>query len=85
MINSRWLLSYIALLLQRICQIAVSVREVRLQFNGTAISVDGEINKSLLIIDAGQVSMDNGVIRAEAQGSEISSHSPAHVRLENVI
>ena len=33
-------------------------------------------NSTLLVIDAGQVSVDHGVVRAQVQGSKISRHSP---------
>lgn len=56
-----------------------------LQFNGTAVGVDGEVNEALLIVDAGQVSMDDRMVGAEAQGSEIPSHSSARVRKGNII
>lgn len=78
--NLHQLLPYIAFLLQCICQIAVGVGEVWLQFNSPTIGVNGKINEALLIVDTGQVSMDNGMVRAEAQGSKVSSHSSANVR-----
>lgn len=78
--NLHQLLPYIAFLLQRICQIAVGVGEVWLQFNSPTIGVNGKINEALLIVDTGQVSMDNGMVRTEAQGSKVSSHSSANAR-----
>lgn len=67
--------AYIALLLQCIGQIAVSIREVRLQLNGTTVSVNGKVNKTLLIVDAGQVTMDHSMVGAQAEGSQITSDS----------
>lgn len=46
-----------------------------LQFNSTAVGVNSQVNEALLIVDTGQISMDNSVIGAQTQGSEVSSHS----------
>lgn len=55
-------MTYIALLLQGICQIAVGIREVGLQFNSTTVSVNSQVNEALFIIDTSQVSMNNGMV-----------------------
>ena len=62
-------LPYIAFFLQCICQIAIGIREVGLQLNSTTIRVNSQINETLLIVDAGQVAMDNCMVWAKAQGS----------------
>lgn len=62
-------LSYVALFLQCICQIAVGIWEVGLQFNSTTICVNCQVNEALFIVDTGQVSMDNCMVWAKAQGS----------------
>lgn len=69
------LLSYIAFLLQGICQIAVSVREMGLQFNSTAVGVNCQVNEALFVVDTGQVSMHDGMVGAQTQSSQVSSHS----------
>lgn len=78
-------LPYIAFLLQGICQIAVGVWEVWLQFNSTTVSVNSQVNETLLIVDTGQVSMDNCMVGAKTQGSQVSSHSPENIRSRNKI
>lgn len=62
-------LPYIAFFLQCICQIAVGIREVGLQFNSTTIGVNSQVSEALLIVDTGQVSMDHCMVWAKAQGS----------------
>lgn len=62
-------LPYIAFLLQGICQIAVGIGEVGLQFNSTTVGVNSQVNEALLIVDTRQVSMDNCMVWAETQGS----------------
>lgn len=68
-------LPYVAFLLQGICQIAVSIWEVGLQFNSTAVGVNSQINEALLIVDTGQVPMYNRMVGAKTQGPQVSSHS----------
>lgn len=63
------MLPYIAFLLQGICQIAVGIGEVGLQFNSTAVGVNSQVNEALLVVDTGQVSMDNRMVGAKTQGS----------------
>jgi len=46
---------------------------VGLQFNGPPVGVDGQIDKALLIVDAGQVSVDNGMVGAKAQRPQVAS------------
>lgn len=48
---------------------------MRLQLNSTTVGVDGEVDEALLIVDTGQVSMDNCMVGAKTQGSQVSSHS----------
>ena len=48
---------------------------MRLQLNGTSVGVDGKVNQTLLIVDARQVAMDHSMIGAQAEGSQITSHS----------
>lgn len=67
---------YIAFFLKSIGKIAVSVREVRLQLNSASIGVDGQIDQTLLVVHAGQVAVDYGVIGAQTEGSQITSNSP---------
>ena len=65
-------ISYIALLLQGIGQVTVGVREVGLQFNGAPVGVNGQIDKALLIVDAGQVSVDHSMVGAQTQGPQVA-------------
>ena len=51
-----------SLLLESIGQITVGVREVRLQLNSSSIGINGEVDKPLLIVDAGKVTVDDSVI-----------------------
>lgn len=60
---------YIPFFLERVCQIAVGIREVWLQFNGATIGVNSQVNEALLIVDTGQVPVDNCMVWAEAQSS----------------
>lgn len=46
-----------------------------LQFNSAAVGVNSKVNEALLIVDTGQVAMDDGMVRAQTQGSQVSSHS----------
>ena len=50
------------LLLESIGQVAVSVREVWLQLNSSSIGVDGQVDEPLLIVDTGEVTMDDGMV-----------------------
>ncbi len=68
--------SYIAFLLQCISEIAVCIRKVWLQLNGTTVSINGQVNQTLLIVHTRQVSMDNSMVRAQAEGTQITSNSP---------
>lgn len=74
------MLPYIAFLLKGICQIAVGIREVRLQFNSAAVGVNSQVNEALLVVDTGQVSMDNCMVGTKTQGSQVSSHSSGNIR-----
>lgn len=74
------MLPYIAFLLQGICQITISIREVGLQFNSAAVGINSQINKALLVVDTSQVSMDNRMVGAQTQGSQVSSHSSENIR-----
>lgn len=67
--------TYIAFLLKGICQIAISIWEVRLKLNSATIGVNSQVNEALLIVDTGQIPMNNCMIWTKAQCSEISSHS----------
>lgn len=60
---------YIAFLLEGICQIAVGIREVGLQFNSPTVGVDSQVNEALLIVDTSQVSMNDCMVWAQTQGS----------------
>lgn len=74
------MLPYIAFLLQGICQVAVGVGEVGLQFNGTTVCVNSQVNEALLVVDTSQVSMDNRMVGAKTQGSQVSSHRSGNTR-----
>ena len=50
------------LLLESIGQVAVSVREVWLQLNSSSIGIDGQVDEPLLIVDTGEVTMDDGMV-----------------------
>ena len=99
---------YLALFLQCISQVAVGIRKVRLQLNGSPICVNGQLHQAthvpmsqykfkqikcikrmkgqqevlykgqpdlpLLIVDTGQIPVDNGMVRTETKSSEISCH-----------
>lgn len=53
---------YLSFFFECIGQITVCVWEIRLQFNGTSICIDGQINKSLLIVNTCQITMYNRII-----------------------
>ena len=50
------------LLFESIGQITVGVREVRLQLNSSSIGINGEVDKPLLIVDTGEVTVDNSMV-----------------------
>lgn len=66
---------YIALFLKSVGKITVSVGEVRLQLNSTSIGVNGQIDQTLLIVHAGQVAVDDSMVGAQTEGSQITSNS----------
>lgn len=66
---------YISFLLQCVCQIAVGIGEVGLQLNGPPVGVDGQVDESLFVVDAGQVSVNHCMVGAQTQSSQVSSDS----------
>lgn len=42
---------------------------MRLQFNSAAVGVDRQVDETLLVVDAGQVAVDDRVVWAKAQSS----------------
>lgn len=54
--------THLALFLECIGQIAVCVRKVGLQFNGSPVCVNGQVNETLLVINARQVTVHNGIV-----------------------
>lgn len=54
--------THLSLLLERIRQVAIGVREVWLQLDRPAIRVDRQIDEALLIVNARQISMDDCVV-----------------------
>lgn len=67
-------LPYIALLLEGVGQVTVGVREVGLQLDGAAVRVNGQVDKTLLVVDARQVAVDDGMVGAQAEGTQVASH-----------
>lgn len=55
--------NYLSFFFERIRQIAVCIGKIRLQLDGPTISINCQIDKSLLIVDACQVSMYDRIIR----------------------
>lgn len=55
---------YISFLLQCVCQITVGIWEVGLQFNGPPVGVDGQVDESLFIVNAGQVPVNHCMVGA---------------------
>ena len=71
------------LLLESIGQITVGVREVRLQLNSSSIGINGQVDKPLLIVDTGEVAVDNSMVGGEVQCSQIGSDSPEREKIIN--
>uniref|UniRef100_A0A2M3ZRC1 Putative secreted peptide n=1 Tax=Anopheles braziliensis TaxID=58242 RepID=A0A2M3ZRC1_9DIPT len=55
-------LLHLALLLQRVGQVAVCVRKVGLQINRPAVRIDGQIDQTLLVIHASQITVHHGIV-----------------------
>lgn len=70
--------AYLTLFLERIRQIAVSIGEIGLQLDGSAIRVDCQIDESLFIVDARKVAVHNGIVGRQIQSSQIGGHRSAH-------
>ena len=51
------------LLLEGVGQVAVGIREVRLQLDGSSVGINGEVDETLLIVNTGEIAMDDGMIR----------------------
>ena len=51
-----------SLLLESIGQVTVGVWEVGLQLNSSSIGIDGQVDEPLLIVDTGEVTMDDGMV-----------------------
>ena len=66
---------YTALLFESIGQVAVSIREMRLQFNSSPVGVYCQIYQALLIVYTSQVAMYHCMIWTQAQGTKVSCHS----------
>lgn len=65
---------HIALLLEGVGKVTVSIWEVWLQLDGPPICVDGQVDQALLIVDARQVAMDHCVVGAEAEGTQVARY-----------
>ena len=50
------------LLLEGIGQITVGVREVGLELDSSSIGINGQVDEPLLIVDTGEVTMDDGMV-----------------------
>lgn len=72
--------TYIALLLERVGQVAVGIGEVWLQLDGAAVRVDGQVDQTLLVIHARQVAMHHCMVGAQAQSSQVASHRSEQAR-----
>lgn len=68
--------THLSLLLERVGQIAVGVWEVGLQFDGSPVRVNGQVNQSLLVVNARQVAMHHRIVGGQIQCSQVSSHGP---------
>lgn len=55
-------LLHLPFLLERVGEVAVRIGEVRLQLDSTAICVDSQVDESLLVVDARQVSVYDGIV-----------------------
>lgn len=64
---------------ERVCQVAEGVRKVRLQFDGTSVCVNSQIDKTLFVVDARQITMDDGIVGRQIQCSQICGHSSAKI------
>lgn len=62
-------LAHLSLFLERIRKITISVRKVGLKFDRPAVGVDGEVDEPLFVINAGQVPVDDGIVRTQVESS----------------
>ena len=60
-------LGHHALLLERVGEVAVGVGEVGLQLDGAPVGVNGQVDKALLVVDAGQVAVHHRMVLAQVQ------------------
>lgn len=58
---------------------------MRLQLNGTPIGIDGQVDEALLVVHTGQVTMNHSMVRAQAEGTEVSCNSPVMGKDHNLL
>lgn len=42
-----------------------------LELDGTPVGIDGQIDQTLLVVDTSQVAVDDGVVGAQTEGSQV--------------
>ena len=64
------------LLLEGVGQVTIGVGEVGLKLDGPPVGVNSEVNETLLIVDTGQVAMDNRMVRGQVKRSQVCCYCP---------
>ena len=72
-------LGQLSLLLEGIGEVAVCIGKVGLELNGSSVGINGQFSQPLLVVHAGQIAVDNGMVRTDTQCPQICHYRSTHI------